>query len=139
MSVWVHGTDEEERVQRQRIEGLSLGAHASATASLGLPERLSEIEGRLSVLQAAMLASKNKGGKAPKYELISLSDEELRQVDMPPIQTPIFSDIVFRGVKMTDRNILANVSFRLPTARLQVLLFLFFFFRPANLIALLAV
>jgi hypothetical protein len=37
------------------------------------------------------------------------------------IETPIFSDIVFRGLKLTDKRAKANVSFRLPIVNLYVL------------------
>jgi hypothetical protein len=36
------------------------------------------------------------------------------------IETPIFSDIVFQGLKMTDKHAKANVSFRLPLVNLYV-------------------
>lgn len=37
------------------------------------------------------------------------------------LETPLFSDIVFRGLSLKNKGVSAKVQFRLPTARLCVL------------------
>ena len=32
------------------------------------------------------------------------------------VETPLYSDIVFRGMRLADKNVFANVNFTLPTA-----------------------
>lgn len=32
------------------------------------------------------------------------------------VETPLYSDIIFRGMRLTDKNVFADVNFTLPTA-----------------------
>ncbi|KAJ7172110.1 hypothetical protein C8R46DRAFT_1258051, partial [Mycena filopes] len=60
---------------------------------------------RLSLENAAV-----RDEKPPEPVEMDLDDEEI-------LETPLFSDIVFRGLRLSDKHALASVNFRLPTAR----------------------
>ncbi|ETW86416.1 hypothetical protein HETIRDRAFT_246875, partial [Heterobasidion irregulare TC 32-1] len=43
--------------------------------------------------------------------------ERQRRVEEDLLEVPLYSDIVFRGLRLSDRHITADVKFRLPTRK----------------------
>lgn len=48
------------------------------------------------------------------------ADERERRLSEEILEVPLYSDIAFRGLHLSDRHITADVNFRLPTGKLCV-------------------
>jgi hypothetical protein len=49
---------------------------------------------------------------------VSSTEELLKDDNL--LETPIYSDIAFRGLRLVDKGVTTNINFRFPTARLYV-------------------
>ncbi|KAJ7047191.1 hypothetical protein C8F04DRAFT_1062971 [Mycena alexandri] len=56
-------------------------------------------------------------GLGKVWASLSLAEGNNKFRDEEILETPLFSDIVFRGLRLSDKHALATVDFRLPTAR----------------------
>ena len=59
-----------------------------------------------------------KDGGISHGDWISSTEESLKNDSL--LETPIYSDIAFRGLHLADKGVTTNISFRFPTARLYV-------------------
>ncbi|KAJ7709472.1 hypothetical protein B0H17DRAFT_1028090 [Mycena rosella] len=77
------------------------------------------LRGPVSTEEAAAVASLiDLGGKLGKMWMDTRLDEgNTLYSDEDVLEKPLFSDIVFRGLRLSDRHASAKVDFRLPTAR----------------------
>lgn len=100
VSVWVRAPeDEEAEFKRLRPES-PIQEEAPTSTQIDMGGRLGKVW---------MAVSLDEGNKM-------LSDEDI-------LEKPLFSDVVFRSLRLSDKHASARVDFRLPTAR----------FRAANL------
>ncbi|KAJ7766864.1 hypothetical protein B0H16DRAFT_374333 [Mycena metata] len=56
-------------------------------------------------------------GLGKVWASLSLAEGNTRFRDEEILETPLFSDVVFRGLRLSGKHALATVDFRLPTAR----------------------
>lgn len=102
VSVWVRATEgEEEEHKRKEKDPVMEGQQ--------------EKKGKGDSNAAAALIDTGNGD----LRWTSISDEELMRDDNR-LETPLFSDIAFRGLRLSDKGISTAITFRLPTARLCV-------------------
>ncbi|KAK4704309.1 hypothetical protein P7C70_g1903, partial [Phenoliferia sp. Uapishka_3] len=94
VSVWVRPTEEALREWRARRK------EAKATET----EALEVVTSESATTETPLKFNLNS--------IIDRWDEEDQEEDVP-----LFSDVVFRGVRLRDKNVLAAIHFELPTAR----------------------
>jgi hypothetical protein len=95
VSVWLRATEEEEAAYRR-----------NRTADVVIGDKG---EGILTKIDVPI-------GVGDANDKIEDPQDEREDI----LETPLFSDIVFRGLRLKDKGISQKVQFRLPTARLYV-------------------
>jgi len=99
VSVWVRANEEEEDEHRRSIRKEGQQEKKEKEEKVLVPARVNTGNGKVWVT----LSEKNWMG-----------DEDI-------LETPLYSDIVFRGLRLSDKSISTAIKFRLPTARLYVI------------------
>ncbi|KAJ7685531.1 hypothetical protein DFH06DRAFT_1313824 [Mycena polygramma] len=94
VSVWLRAPEEEEAASRR------LNAATKAEEDAPASSQQLELDG-LGKIWVALKAAEGNNRFRDEYVL----------------EKPLFSEVVFRGVRLSDKHSSANVNFRLPTAR----------------------
>lgn len=97
VSVWIRATEEEEEIHRKNID----------TTSNDAPEGDS-------------LSGTNASQRLGDFDNTSFPMDDRQLQKEHTIETPLFSDVVFRGLHLNDKAVFKKVQFRMPTARLCV-------------------
>jgi len=106
VSVWVRTTEEEEEDNYRRSN------HKEVNSGR---EGQQEKDGK----EEDTLVSAPMDTKDSKAWWVTVSTEELMRDDVI-LETPVYSDIAFRGLRLSEKGISTVINFRLPTARLYV-------------------
>jgi hypothetical protein len=93
VTLWLRGTESEEA----EFKRLNLTKSSTKT-------------------EAASPSQVDLGGSLGKVWLSFEGNARFQDEDI--LETPLFSDIVFKGLRLSDRHVSAKIDFQLPTARL---------------------
>jgi hypothetical protein len=100
VTVWVRATEEEEEEHRR----------------LTLKDVNLTTEGPKGTEESTLVAPQVRTGSGEAMWMTSSTEELLKDEDL--LETPLYSDIAFRGLRLSDKDISTSINFRLPTARL---------------------
>jgi hypothetical protein len=101
VTVWVRATEEEEEEHRKKIpKQVNTDINGLQKKKWKVPAPMKVGDGKLSWIKVSM-------------------EELIRDEDV--LETPLYSDIAFRGLRLSDKGIGTAIKFRLPTTRLYAI------------------
>ena len=110
-------------ISKMRDPHLNLVANASSVDDQVIEPLVNEDQ-TFDIAVSVWLRALGEEEKVWKDSLPSASedsaDERERRLGEEILEFPLYSDIAFRGLRLSDRHITADVKFRLPTGKLCV-------------------
>ncbi|KAJ6490488.1 hypothetical protein DFH09DRAFT_374094 [Mycena vulgaris] len=94
VSVWVRAPEDEQAEYKRLKASVTIEEAAPASSQIDLGGNLGKV-----------------------WVTTSLDGDNRMYRNEDILETPLFSDVVFRGLRLSDRHVSATVNFRLPTAR----------------------